>query len=1153
MNKILKSLLKLLLIIIILAVIAVPVFTLVFYMKWPVWTGGVIMAGLAGLWFAGAFLRKYFFRKREKQFVRRIVEQDETAIRTAAGSDRGRMNELQKKWKEAVDALRSSHLKSKGNPLYALPWYMIIGESGSGKTSAVKNSRLSSPLTDVSRISGISGTRNCDWWFFDDAIILDTAGRYAIPVDEGRDRDEWEEFLSLLVKYRKKEPLNGLIVTISADKLQSADEGALRDEGQAIRKRIDNLIRATGVKFPVYILITKADLILGMRDFCAMLPEDKLAQAMGSTAKDFDAEWSEIIEHSFEEIVEELRKLRFILMNTDEGAKTGIMMLPEEVENLKSGLMTFAEYVLGENPYSETPMYRGLYFSSALREGEIKSEFLSRYNLTPEDDKGNIEEDYGLFLQEFFSKILPKDRSLFTPVAEFLSWRRVTGSLGFISWLLIWASLCGMLSFSYIKNVNLINELRGSFFQPPALTDNLNDDLVILSRLSDVISEIEDGNSGWIVPHFGLTQTESMAANMKEHFGNLFENAVLKRINKSIEERIKEINRNTDEDTVVELAGFITARIIFMREYLAKDEFTFTDEMNEIAPHVLKMTDARVLDEAAASFGKVYRDYLVWFENKESAGRRLNENIDYLRLLIERKGGDLHWLVRKWVPETGAVSTGQYWGLNSEGVKISGAYTAEGRKNIYAFIEDIRQVIGSKGSFDSRVKAFKSWYTQQYYEQWNSLAEAMPDADTLLENRAERRDMVSLMSTDQNPYIVFIKDADYHLKPLRDESVSVPAWAEEISWLNNIISEAEKIKAEKDGKSIVAKLQEKKESVEEKSVRKVDAAEAKKLALQRSTAEAWFEYVTALSKLAPIGNSRAEAFAMTSKFFPDSADFQSSKSPFYESYLKYRKVASLLNRRGSTPLVDDLILGPLRYQVYYAVMETSCELQSKWEADILGAVEGLATEKIPSALFDKKDGKVWKFINGPADPYIARNKNGYYAKSALGRKIPFTAQFLTYINDGYVGSVVQQDSYEVTISTLPVAVNSGAKIEPYAVYLDLKCAEKKYHLENYNYRTTENIKWNTASCSDAVVTVRFQGFDLKKTYSGQMGFAQFLQDFRSGTKTFTPADFGTEGARLKDFGVETITAAYDIQGAAPIVKLLTSVPSETVGTISICW
>ena len=82
-----------------------------------------------------------------------------------------------------MELLRDSYLRKRGNPLYALPWYLVIGESGSGKTSAIKNARLSSPLSEIARSAGIAATANFDWWFFEEAIILDSAGRYTIPVD----------------------------------------------------------------------------------------------------------------------------------------------------------------------------------------------------------------------------------------------------------------------------------------------------------------------------------------------------------------------------------------------------------------------------------------------------------------------------------------------------------------------------------------------------------------------------------------------------------------------------------------------------------------------------------------------------------------------------------------------------------------------------------------------------------------------------------------------------------------------------------------------------------------------------------------------------------------------------------------------------------
>ncbi len=149
---------------------------------------------------------KLLLRKKEQQFVSQIIEQDNYSLQSKDKKDREISREMQEKWKEAMESLKKSHLKRQGNPLYVLPWYMIIGKSGTGKTTAIKSADLSSSFSEVSSVSGISGTRNCDWWFFEQAILIDTAGRYAIPVDGDRDMDEWQKFWVFWQNTGKKSP-----------------------------------------------------------------------------------------------------------------------------------------------------------------------------------------------------------------------------------------------------------------------------------------------------------------------------------------------------------------------------------------------------------------------------------------------------------------------------------------------------------------------------------------------------------------------------------------------------------------------------------------------------------------------------------------------------------------------------------------------------------------------------------------------------------------------------------------------------------------------------------------------------------------------------------------------------------------------------------
>lgn len=111
--------------------------------------------------------------------------------------------------------------------LYELPWFMVVGSPGDGKTTALLNTGLQFPLAEqmeqTSRILTVpgGGTLHCDWWFTNEAVLIDTAGRYARHDDGGeasaaqRNAGEWQGFLGLLRKHRPGAPLNGVILTLN--------------------------------------------------------------------------------------------------------------------------------------------------------------------------------------------------------------------------------------------------------------------------------------------------------------------------------------------------------------------------------------------------------------------------------------------------------------------------------------------------------------------------------------------------------------------------------------------------------------------------------------------------------------------------------------------------------------------------------------------------------------------------------------------------------------------------------------------------------------------------------------------------------------------------------------------------------------------------
>ena len=180
------------------------------------------------------------------------------------------VDKLRTRLQEAMTQLRRMVGGRRGY-LYQLPWYIMIGPPGSGKTTALLNSGLKFPLAETlgrDPLQGVGGTRNCDWWFTEEAILLDTAGRYTTQdSDPEVDQKGWTGFLGLLKQYRPLQPINGVIVALSIEDVASANPQERLANAQAIRARLGELTRTFASRFPIYVLLTKADLLAGFVQF----------------------------------------------------------------------------------------------------------------------------------------------------------------------------------------------------------------------------------------------------------------------------------------------------------------------------------------------------------------------------------------------------------------------------------------------------------------------------------------------------------------------------------------------------------------------------------------------------------------------------------------------------------------------------------------------------------------------------------------------------------------------------------------------------------------------------------------------------------------------------------------------------------------------
>ena len=383
---------------------------------------------------------------------------------------------LGQRMRAALAVLRTANpgWRMRGRYLYELPWYVFVGAPGSGKTTALTRSGLEFPLAETlgpEAIGGIGGTRHCDWWFTDEAVLLDTAGRYTTQDSQLEvDRAAWSGFLGLLRKHRPRRPINGVIVTISVADLLLQPRSAREAQARAVRARIQELQERLGLAFPVYVIVTKSDLLAGFTEFFEPLGREERAQVWGMTFSladsagpapapalaAFPAEFRAL------ETQLQLRMLERMQQERDLGRRALIHGFPRQFAALEDALENFLQAVFSANRFEQPALLRGVYFTSGTQEGNpidrVMSSLAASFGLRDRALPPRPESGRSYFLTRLMRDVIFREAGLagLNSRAErrrrLLQWGVLAGGAGLA------LLLATALSISYVRNTRLIEE-----------------------------------------------------------------------------------------------------------------------------------------------------------------------------------------------------------------------------------------------------------------------------------------------------------------------------------------------------------------------------------------------------------------------------------------------------------------------------------------------------------------------------------------------------------------------------------------------------------------------------------------------------------------------------------------------------------------------
>lgn len=1043
-----------------------------------------IIGGIIGVVLLGFLVRWLWVRWRGKQLQSDMASQQDPK----AAEREAEIQALREKMDEAVAALKTSELGGGHRgaaALYALPWYMIIGPSAAGKSTLLCNSGLHFPYANSEdlHLRGFGGTRNCDWWFSDQAVILDTAGRYTTEED---DREEWFSFLQLVRRHRKRVPLNGVIVAISVSDLLTADSAALERHVKIIRERIDEVTRELGMVVPVYLVFTKCDLIKGFDAYFGDLSEADRGQVWGAYLLDGDEDDAHAVDERFtghmESLYGRLCELRLHKLSRERNLarKAELYDFPAQFLAASETLGEFVRLLFRSNPYQETPMLAGVYLTSSTQEGTPLQRALGglrqAFGLARDDDGERSGEKRAFFIQRLFTDVIFQLPGAVRSNRRRMLWGRwlkgvaVAGALGVLTLSLV------VLSTSYGHNALLLTEGEDRVEAVGEAVSSRDDDGLARYAELEALFEYYERLQGyekdlpWTL-RFGMYTGDELISGVEKvlfrALGQEFRDPVLTDLEYRLDNLAREWDKAEPEVQEAMRSDYYDA----LRSYLVTARFTERMDVDRTTP--------LMADLWAQRLGLAAED-----EGYGDVGKRAPYLDGLVRFYLERAGEEKS--LRKWPVRPQLVKQARvqlvtppnaerlYARIRHRGIGKLGSYTIDDllsadNRDLMTGGQRLEVFYSADGWYDFARDAIETVIAAVSDRDWvltAALADsgepvAVPESVDATEVSDELAAKLQSRIRD-----LYFEDYAAHwfgflgaVRPTEYGSLkSAVGRLNRFARSDGPIGELMQVTARNinlherraPGGEAAEQANQLRPRVEELEASFAELRRFANPAENKSTSNLIHQYLLLLGDLKGATQRLAASADLTRDAESYAARVLSGSGSDTELYRTWVSMQSLLNGAGARTeeALKPLLSQPISELWRSVIKLARLHIESRWRAQVKAAYGTNLQDKFPfasggpdanldevSAFFRPSGGVLWSFVDRELGPYLKRTRSGWRGRSWLGVELGFSDNFLyglrkaKTITDALFREGARQPSIVFYLYPLPAGGASAITLE----------------------------------------------------------------------------------------------------------------------------